>query len=88
MECGEASMVIAISESGRMARPMGTECMSGKMGTSTRANGMGDSNMGMVQISSPMGISIKDNILVESLMALDSTSGGMETFTWGNLKTD
>ena len=61
------------------------ECMSGKMGTSTKESGSTISNMGKVQTCSGMVIHFKGSINMGNQKVSDSTSGVMAVFTLENL---
>lgn len=67
---------------------MDMEFTSGRTKTSTKENGLTDSNMEMELTSLRTEIAIRVNIMRENHMALDNTSGAMGTFTLAHLRMD
>lgn len=80
MECGEESMVTAISVNGREVRQRDTGCIYGKMETSTRESGVIVSNTATAQTSLATGIPSKGSTSMGSQMASDNTSGATVHF--------
>jgi len=86
MECGEASLEIATWVSGRIAKLMAMEFISGRMGIDMRDPGSIVSSMAKARIFLQMEMSTLVITKMENQMAKVSTSGKMEVFTKVNSK--
>jgi hypothetical protein len=87
-ECGREYSVIAIWDSGKTARHMAMEFISGKMAIGTKDPGKIVLSTAKDLIYLPMVMCTQEAIMEASLMAKECTNGKMEAFTLENSETE